>query len=135
MNTTRIGRAGEEWIAEWFVWQGYQVQGRNILTPYGEIDLWVSYGRRHYGVEVKTRKYFETDLHVMGLTPQKYKRLKILHAFFQNDLASSRKVQCFCSFIILVPRKIYWLPNIFDPNMSFVTCSYVSSFTKPSSLA
>ncbi len=50
-----IGRWGEEEAARYLSARGYRILGRNLRTPYGEIDLLAQQGRQLVFVEVKTR--------------------------------------------------------------------------------
>lgn len=50
-----IGKRGEDLAVDYFIAKGYQVLGRNIRTPYGEIDLIIKNEQDLIFVEVKTR--------------------------------------------------------------------------------
>jgi putative endonuclease len=49
-----IGAWGEKIAAEWLAEHGYQIVGKNIRTPYGEIDIIAQQGDVTIFVEVKT---------------------------------------------------------------------------------
>ena len=51
----RIGEWGEQAAADYLRLHGYEVIGRNIRTPYGEIDLLARLGTQLVFVEVKAR--------------------------------------------------------------------------------
>ena len=51
----RLGRAGEEEAARYYVDRGFVVVARNLRTRLGEIDLLVRRRRLYVAVEVKTR--------------------------------------------------------------------------------
>jgi putative endonuclease len=57
-----IGAWGESIAADWLANNGYQIVGRNIRTPYGEIDIVALQGDVTIFVEVKTltssKEYF-----------------------------------------------------------------------------
>ncbi|GAB4525917.1 MAG: YraN family protein [Anaerolineales bacterium] len=58
MTTTHnqsVGRWGEARAAEYLSACGYHILGRNLRTPYGEIDLLAQQGGQLVFVEVKTR--------------------------------------------------------------------------------
>lgn len=56
MDTTTIGRQGEEAAAVFLERAGYEILARNFRTPRGEIDIVASKGRMLAFVEVKTRR-------------------------------------------------------------------------------
>jgi putative endonuclease len=50
-----VGRWGEQVAATWLEERGYEIIGRNIRTPYGELDLVARRDAHLSLVEVKTR--------------------------------------------------------------------------------
>ena len=56
MDTTKLGRHGEEAAAVFLKEAGYEILARNFRTPRGEIDIVASKGRMLAFVEVKTRR-------------------------------------------------------------------------------
>jgi putative endonuclease len=50
-----LGRWGEDQAAAYLAGAGYTLLGRNLRTPYGEIDLLMRQGETLVFVEVKTR--------------------------------------------------------------------------------
>lgn len=50
-----IGKRGEQMAADYLVEKGYSILGRNIRTPYGEIDILARLDQILVFVEVKTR--------------------------------------------------------------------------------
>ncbi len=50
-----IGRWGEQAAADYLCQRGYSITGRNIRTPYGEIDLVAEKEGQTVLIEVKTR--------------------------------------------------------------------------------
>jgi len=55
-TTKQIGDWGETQAVAWLEERGYQVIGRNLHTPYGEIDIFARKLDRLIFVEVKTRR-------------------------------------------------------------------------------
>ena len=51
----RLGRWGEEVAAQYLLARGYRLLGKNVRTPYGEIDLLFEKDEITVFVEVKTR--------------------------------------------------------------------------------
>ncbi len=70
-----LGRWGEQQAADYLAQRGYQILGRNLQGPYGEIDLLA----RHQGalvfVEVKTRSSARFGLPEEAITPSKQQHL------------------------------------------------------------
>jgi putative endonuclease len=54
-HNQQIGRWGENVAADFFSSQGFVIAGRNVRTPYGEIDLIVRRDNLTVFVEVKAR--------------------------------------------------------------------------------
>ncbi len=120
---TETGRLGEAWVANWFEWQGFNIKARRLMTPYGELDLWVSQGVRHYLVEVKTRSQDVSSASpdVYGLTQvkkQRYLRIRHYICATNPDLQ-----QVICALVLLTPRNLYWLPDLFVAHPRFSVCS------------
>ncbi len=55
LTRQRLGRAGEEFAAEFLAGRGYRVLSRNLRCRRGEIDLVCQRGEEVLLVEVKTR--------------------------------------------------------------------------------
>jgi putative endonuclease len=53
-HNQRVGKWGEEAVAEYLRKRGYEIVARNARTPYGEIDLITRQGDITIFVEVKT---------------------------------------------------------------------------------
>jgi putative endonuclease len=53
LHNRRVGAWGEETAAEWLVEQGFEITGRNVRTPYGEIDIVAMKNSVVYFIEVK----------------------------------------------------------------------------------
>lgn len=77
-NRKKLGQWGEEKAAQFMVEQGYKLMGKNIRTPYGEIDLIVRMEDVTVFVEVKTRSTQEFGFPEEAITPKK--RLHLLEA-------------------------------------------------------
>jgi putative endonuclease len=50
-----LGRWGENLAAKYLIDKGYTIRGRNVRTPYGEIDIIAEREEEFVFVEVKTR--------------------------------------------------------------------------------
>src|SRR5512138_3815952 len=51
----QVGRWGEDAAAEYLISKGYEIMGRNLRTPYGEIDILARREAISVFVEVKAR--------------------------------------------------------------------------------
>ena len=56
MDTTKLGRQGEEAAAVFLKEAGYAILVRNFRTPRGEIDIVAGTGQTVAFIEVKTRR-------------------------------------------------------------------------------
>lgn len=74
----RLGAAGEERAATWYVAQGYAVLDRNWRCKEGEIDLICAKDRTLVICEVKTRSSLAYGHPAEAVTPAKQKRLRSL---------------------------------------------------------
>jgi putative endonuclease len=70
-HNQRIGKWGEETAAEFLLQKGYRIIGRNVRTPYGEIDIVAEQGETTLFVEVKTRTSNKMGLPEESITPKK----------------------------------------------------------------
>jgi putative endonuclease len=66
-----IGRWGEQAAAEYLCEHGYEITGRNIRTPYGEIDLIALQGGIMVFIEVKARTSRAFGPPEVAVTPRK----------------------------------------------------------------
>ena len=74
----RLGAAGEERAATWYVAQGYAVLDRNWRCKEGEIDLICAKDRTLVICEVKTRSSLAYGHPAEAVTSAKQKRLRSL---------------------------------------------------------
>jgi putative endonuclease len=84
-----LGKWGEELAAEYLGERGYTILGRNIRTPYGELDLVVSQttpsGNATIFVEVKTRTSTNFGFPEAAVTPQKKQHLIAAAQFYISE--------------------------------------------------
>ncbi len=66
-----VGRWGEQAAADYLCAHGYAIVGRNVRTPYGEIDLIVSKDGITVFVEVKARTGTSFGPPEVAVTPRK----------------------------------------------------------------
>lgn len=74
----RLGAAGEDRAAAWYVAQGYEVLARNWRCREGEIDLICRTGSTVVVCEVKTRSSLAYGHPAEAVTPTKQRRLRKL---------------------------------------------------------
>lgn len=72
----RLGAAGEERAAAWYVAHGYEVVARNWRCRDGELDLIVAWGRRVVVCEVKTRSSLAFGHPAEAVTATKQRRIR-----------------------------------------------------------
>lgn len=70
-HNQKIGKWGEQAAVETLRSRGYEVIGRNVRTPYGEIDIVAKQGDTIIFVEVKTRTSNTMGLPEESITPRK----------------------------------------------------------------
>nr|WP_245990506.1 YraN family protein [Corynebacterium pseudopelargi] len=71
----RLGKHGEDLAAEDYEAKGYLVLERNVVTPFGELDLIVTRGKEVRIVEVKTRSSAAFGAE-HSVDRQKFRRMK-----------------------------------------------------------
>ncbi|MEZ5182937.1 MAG: YraN family protein [Acidimicrobiales bacterium] len=76
----RLGAAGEERAARWYVAHGYEVVARNWRCRDGELDLIVARDRTIVVCEVKTRSSLAYGHPAEAVTPTKQRRIRGLAA-------------------------------------------------------
>ena len=70
-HNQKVGQWGEQVAAEHLVSRGCEVIGRNVRTPYGEIDVVARQGDTTLFVEVKTRTSNKMGLPEESITARK----------------------------------------------------------------
>jgi putative endonuclease len=74
----RLGAAGEQRAADWYVAQGYEVLERNWRCREGELDLIVRRGATLVVCEVKTRSSLAYGHPAEAVTATKQRRIRAL---------------------------------------------------------
>ena len=80
MERRRLGIAGEDLAAAWYVEQGYEIVDRNWRNRSGEIDLVVRRGRTTVFCEVKSRSSLAFGSPLEAVDRRKQQRLRRLAA-------------------------------------------------------
>lgn len=70
-HNQRVGKWGEEIAVEYLTQKGCEITGRNVRTPYGEIDIVARQGEATLFVEVKTRTSNKMGLPEESITARK----------------------------------------------------------------
>ncbi|MDD2920921.1 MAG: YraN family protein [Anaerolineales bacterium] len=81
----QIGAWGEEVAAGWLVQRGYQIIGRNIRTPYGEIDVIARQDDVTIFVEVKTLTSSKNFLPEDNITPRKREHMVNAAQYYADE--------------------------------------------------
>ena len=87
MTAQTIGRAGEDYAAEWLICHGYTIVARNYHSRFGEIDIVATNASYIVFVEVKTREQGAVVPPLEAVTKAKQRKL-LLTA--QQFLAESK---------------------------------------------
>ena len=120
MNSTQLGRWGEDKAADFLQKQGCQLLSRNYRSQFGEIDLIMEQGQILLFVEVKLRKNRSFGGAAAAVTPSKQQKL-ILTA--QAWLASEKRESQVARFDVVevyAPHgaaedyQVNWIPNAFE---------------------
>ncbi len=76
VNRVSLGRIGEVLAANYLKNRGYTIEGKNLRTPYGEIDLLARYDETIIFVEVKTRASSTFGPPEISITPKKEEHMR-----------------------------------------------------------
>jgi len=87
----RLGAAGEDRAAAWYVAHGYQVVARNWRCRDGELDLICERGRTLVICEVKTRSSLAFGHPAEAVTPTKQRRIRGLAARWLAEAQPHRR--------------------------------------------
>ena len=81
----RLGAAGEDRAAAWYVAHGYELVARNWRCRDGELDLIARRGRTLVFCEVKTRSSVAFGSPAEAVTPAKQRRIRGLALAFLDE--------------------------------------------------
>jgi putative endonuclease len=70
-HNQRVGKWGEQTAIKYLAQKDYEILGRNVRTPYGEIDIVARQGDMTIFVEVKTRTSIKMGLPEESITARK----------------------------------------------------------------
>ena len=84
-NRMALGRWGEEVAADYLQQRGYTILGRNVRTPYGELDLVARRGDIMVFVEVKMRSTEAFGLPEESVTEKKREHILASAAAFLQE--------------------------------------------------
>jgi putative endonuclease len=73
-----VGKWGENKAEEYLENKGYSIQGRNVRTPYGEIDIIARKKGKYIFIEVKTRRSLQFGYPEDAITGKK--RVKLIES-------------------------------------------------------
>jgi putative endonuclease len=82
----QFGAAGEKLAEAYLLRLGYSIVGRNIRTPFGEIDLLARHAAGLVFVEVKTRSSQKLGMPETGITSAKKRHLlNAIDSYLQSN--------------------------------------------------
>ena len=87
MDTTKLGRQGEEAAAVFLKEAGYEILARNFRTPRGEIDIVAGTGQTVAFIEVKTRRTRRFGRPAAAVDYRKQQKITLDGFLLQNGLA------------------------------------------------
>lgn len=94
MNTRRIGLEAETAVAEYVQGDGFVLEARNYMTPYGEADIIARDGDIFVFIEVKARKSTKYGKPAEAVTRHKRLRyLRIAQYYFMSRAINDFKVR------------------------------------------
>ena len=74
-HNQRIGKWGEDVATKHLTQKGFEILGRNVRTPYGEVDIIAKKDEIFIFVEVKTRTSNKMGLPEESITPKKQEHM------------------------------------------------------------
>lgn len=104
----RVGAWGENAAAAYLEKRGYLILGRNVRTPYGEIDILAQKDGLTYFVEVKTRTASTFGPPEIAVTPRKMEHMRAAAEHY----AAERGIEHWQLDVIAVERKSGGAPQI-----------------------
>jgi len=86
-----VGRWGEQVAADYLSGKGYLIIGRNIRTPYGEIDILARLNQNLVFVEVKTRSSSSFGFPEVSISRRKLAHMEqsAMHYSNENEITGS----------------------------------------------
>jgi putative endonuclease len=103
-----IGRWGEQAVAAYLVEHGYEILGRNVRTPYGEIDIVARQGEVTVFIEVKTRTSNRMGFPEASVTVRKQAHMLACAEHY----AAGHAVDHWQIDVVSVEGKVGWKPKI-----------------------
>lgn len=90
MQTTAIGRSGEDIARQYLEAKGMRFREKNYKRRHGEVDLIMDDGKWLVFVEVKTRRSLAYGMPAEAVTPYKQKHIRYCADmyFFENKITS-----------------------------------------------
>ena len=94
---TSIGKIGEEFVAQWLIFQGWQILHERWRSPWGEIDIIAQHHNSDtlIFVEVKTRKSRNWDHGgILAVTSQKQVKIRQTANYFLGEYPQFSNFSC-----------------------------------------
>jgi len=89
-----LGKWGEQEASNYLLKKGYQILGRNIRTPHGEIDILASLDQILIFVEVKTRSSTNFGNPEIAIDAQKLSHMENSASFYVQNSDYAGTWQC-----------------------------------------
>ncbi len=119
MNSTQLGRWGEEKAARFLQAQGCRLLERNFRTRWGEIDLIMEQGETILFVEVKLRKNTAFGRAAEAVILSKQKKLILaaqawMAAKNTSQTARFDVIEVYAPYGAAEDCQLNWIPNAFE---------------------
>lgn len=114
-NKQKTGNWGEQQASDYLKLKGYQILGRNIRTPHGEIDILASKDQILIFVEVKTRTSTKFGNPETSIDARKLNHMEASASYYVQENEYSGTWQCDAIAIIksaVNPVEIVHFENI-----------------------
>jgi len=113
MNTTSMGRIGEDIVCKYLKENGYEIIRRNFKSAGGEIDIIAKKGERLAFVEVKTRHNTDYGFAAEAVNAQKISKIKSAAAAFVCGYGDYEEISFDVCEVYTGDRTINYIENAF----------------------
>ncbi|MDJ0508987.1 MAG: YraN family protein [Crocosphaera sp.] len=114
---TSIGKIAEQFVAQWLIYQGWQILHERWRSPWGEIDIIAQHCNTDeiVFVEVKTRKSNNWDRGgILAVTPKKQAKIRQTANYFLGEY--THLADHYCRFdVALVHHQIGYQSSSQNP--------------------
>jgi len=100
-----LGTWGEQVASDYLIQKGYEILGRNIRTPHGEIDILASLDQTLIFVEVKTRTNTSFGNPENAITSRKLIHMEASAGYYIQNIEYAGTWQCDAIAILKLASK------------------------------